>query len=518
MCQHEQKTGKNNCITPKKALPREPFQVLVILDAARVIVSTDLMSIPEAHNALQNGDFDSAFELLERAARSTTDPQERANLDLEAAGIYALYGRDGLEGGDACLHDAVLSDARSRTNPLYMALRAELNAYALEAEAFEKNSKLEANDPRVDRAMKLAWDARTGNITARFHAGAALVTLGQAEQALECLNFEFQELPEFLRWRAFSWRGGAFEDLQRWREASNTYATAASMTTANDRAALLMDQAAMLLECDEPHEALEVLEATKVAYLSEEPALEAASRLHLEARAHLALENPGVAAERAEAARQLELDAGEPSYGTALVHGQALAQLGEWSAALLAFRAAVERAGPADKSFAQHEMGVAQMDAGELDGARETLLVAARDEEYIYLAEVFADLAEVEYRRGDFDAAEGLAKIALERGATVPASLILANVAYEYFRLDEALGHYCKVLELAPEASRDWVIAHEMIADTLVQDGWRDPQEILEHSQLALPHLEPSDEWVVTLGGYIEKAHELLKDKPRTLN
>jgi tetratricopeptide (TPR) repeat protein len=490
----------------------------VICGATRVIVSADLMSITDAHNALQNGDFESAFELLEVAARNTTDPKTRASLDLEAAGIYALYGREGIEGGSACLSDAILSDSSSRTNPLYLALRAELNAYALEAESFEQNTKLEPTDPRFDRAAKLAWDARTGDIFARFHAAAALVTLGSAEQALECLNFEFNELPEFLRWRAFSWRGGALEDLQRWREASNAYATAAGMTTGNDRAALLMDQAAMLLECDEPHESLEVLEATKAAYLTEEPALEAASRLHLEARAHLALENPSMAAERAEAARQLELDAGEPSYGTALVHGQALAQLGEWSASLLAFRAAVERAGPGDKSFAQHEMGVAQMDAGELDGARETLLIAARDEQYVYLAEVFADLAEVEYRRGDFDAAEGLAKIALERGATVPASLILANVAYEYFRLDEALGHYRKVLELAPEASRDWVIAHEMIADTLVQDGWRDPQEILEHSQLALPHLEPSDEWVVTLGGYIEKANELLKDKPRTLN
>ena len=50
---------------------------------------------------------------------------------------------------------------------------------------------------------------------------------------------------------------------------------------------------------------------------------------------------------------------------------------------------------------------------------------------------------------------------------------------------DEALGHDRKVLELAPEASRNWVIAHE---------------------------------WVVTLGGYIEKAHELLREKPRTLN
>jgi hypothetical protein len=52
-----------------------------------------------------------------------------------------------------------------------------------------------------------------------------------------------------------------------------------------------------------------------------------------------------------------------------------------------------------------------------------------------------------------------------------------------------------------------------------VQDGWRDPDRIVHHAETALPHLELSDEWVVTLEGYIQKAKELLKgSSSRTLN
>jgi hypothetical protein len=103
----------------------------------------------------------------------------------------------------------------------------------------------------------------------------------------------------------------------------------------------------------------------------------------------------------------------------------------------------------------------------------------------------------------------------------VPASLMLANIAYEYYRLEDALEHYQRAVEHAQEGSRDWALAHQMTADTLVQLGWRDPERILHHASLALPHIDSADEWAVTLEMYIEKARQALtlKGQPsRTLN
>jgi tetratricopeptide (TPR) repeat protein len=477
-----------------------------------------MTSITAAHNALSEGDFDTAFDILESAAKAARDPATRAKLDLEIASIYALYGRDGVDGGTGCLSDAVLTDARIRTDPLYNALRAEFTAYTLEVQGPSRPEP--DDDPRLERAAQQALEARDGPPMARFHAAAALVTLGESEVAYNILEtFDGTQLPAHLIWRVWSWRGGALEDLGRYREAANAYGQGALLVNGPDKAALLLDRAAMLLEIDESFDALEILEEARTVYGDAEPPLEAASRLHLEARAHLALDNPGLASEKAERARALEDAAGEPSHGTALVHGQALAALGEWERSLAAFQAAVDRALPQDKAYAMHEMGLAQMDAGLLEESQATLLESARDPNYAFRGEVYADLAEVEYRMGQFNEAEQAARVGLELGATVPASLMLANIAYEYFRLSEALEHYQRVLENAPEGSRDWVIAHEMIADTLVQDGWRDPDRIVHHAETALPHLELSDEWVVTLEGYIQKAKELLKgSNSRTLN
>ncbi len=473
-----------------------------------------------AHQALQKGDFETAFETLEKGVRTSRDPRIAALCDLEMAGMYTLYGREGIEGSSQSLSNAVLTDPRLRQDPTYMALRAANIAFMLELEAFELGERMADAEPRKVRALELAIQARGGNSVAQFHAVSALVTLGEPEQALELLELiVLLELPEFLRWRYWSWRGGALEGLSRWREAEQAYAQGANQASGTDRAALLMDQAAMLLELEEPFEALTILEQVAALYNNLEPALEAASRLHLEARAHLALDNPSLARERAELARALEDEVGEPSFGVALVHGQSLAAMADMPGALAAFSRAVQLAPAPDKAYALHEMGLAQMDAGLPEESRSSLNAALQDAEYPYKAEVLADLAELEYRLGDFDATERQATLALEAGAVIPASLLLANIAYEYYRLDDALEHYNRVLEFAPETSRDWVLAHQMIADTLVQLGWRDPARILFHAQTAMPHLEPSDEWAVTLEGYIQKAGSLLgSSSGRTLN
>ena len=469
----------------------------------------------QVQSALNNNNFELAFELLERALQRSREPQEKTGLALELAALYALFGAGGLEGLTRSLEIAVLSRPTTRTEPLYLALQANRIAFLFD-------EMPEPDEPRRLQAIEAARQAGSGNANAlaQFYAGSALVALGESELGLAMLE-PLTDLPAYLQWRAWSWRAGALEELGRWRDACLAYHNAAGGTNGSDRAALLQDKAAMLLDLEEPHEALAALEESQVAVLSIEFPSDAAARLHLEARAHLMLENPHLAKERAEIAVRLEQSVGEASFPVALVMAQTLAALEDWAQAIPAFERAVALAAEPDKGFALHELGLAQMDASLPDDSRHNLHSALLEPSYPHKAEVRADLAELEYRLGNFDQAEREAKTALDLGAVVPASLLLANIAYEYYRLDEALEHYARALETAPEAGRDWVIAHQMTADTLVQLGWRSPERILHHASLALPQLDAADEWAITLDGYIERARQLIApsgSSSRTLN
>ncbi len=462
----------------------------------------------QVQSALENNDFDTAFALLERALQRCRDRREESVLALELAAVYALFGIGGAEGLSRCL-EQVLPEVQ--TDGLYLALQANSLAFGLE-------DFIQPDEPVRLKAIELARRGASGSPTARFYAGSALVSLGEAELGLEVLE-ALTELPSHLQWRAWSWRGGALEELGRWRDASLAYQQASLGAIGADKASLLQDKAAMLLDLEEPHEALLALEESQAALFGMEFPLDAAARLHLEARAHLMLENPRLAKQRSELAVTLETSVGEASFPVTLVLAQSHAALEDWTQAIPAFERAVGLAQEPDRGFALHELGLAQMDANLSEDSRRSLERALNEASYPHKAEIHADLAELEYRLGNFDQAESAAKIALDMGAIIPASLLLANLAYEYYRLDEALDHYARALENAPEASRDWVIANQMTADTLVQLGWRSPERILHHASLALPHLEPADEWVITLEGYIERARQLLTpNSSRTLN
>ena len=478
-----------------------------------------MTTLDAVNRALDASDFDTAFDLIEGAA-ATRDASQAAGFRVLEAAVYALYGPDGLQGANAALVEAANLDPSVLARPLFKGVRAELDAYGLEVAARENPMNVVvAGDPRHDRAAGLAREV-SGDPLAVYHAAAAFTTLGLAEDGLRALeSVDPQKFPKHLQWRYWSWRGGAYEDLGRYREAVNAYGHAAAIADGPDRAALLLDKAAMFLELEEPHEVLPTLEEARAAYPHGESPADEAARLYLEARAHLELNNPSLAAERAERARRLEREAGEPSYGAALVHGQALATLEQFPPALDAFREAVRLAVGLDRGFALHEYGLTQMDADELAEARASLVEAASVIDYPHRGEVLADLAELESRAGNFEAAEAAARQAVTLGSIVPGTLMLASLAAEDYRFAEALAHYHTVAGAAPEGTREWVIGHEMIADTLVQAGWKDPAEILEHSRIALGHLEPSDEWAVTLNGYITRATALLGGRDtRNLN
>ncbi len=468
----------------------------------------------QVQTALDNNDFELAFSLLELAMQRASSLQERSALLLEVAGLYALFGLGGAEGLRSSLEDVIALDAATSKSMLYLSLLSHNMMFVIE----DLESGKVADNLRL-HAIEMARQGSAGEDKARFYAGSVLISLGEPELGLSILE-STTNLPAYLQWRTWSWRGGALEELGRFRDASLAYHQASLGATGTDKAALLQDKAAMLLDLEEPHEALIALEESQAAIFGMEAEVDAASRLHLEARAHLMLENPRLAKERAEMAVKLENSVGEPSFPIALVMAQTLAALEDWTHSIPAFERAVELAQDIDKGFALHELGLAQMDAGSPEDSRRNLERALLGT-YPHKAEIHADLAELEYRLGNFDQAETQAKTALDMGATVSASLLLANIAYEYYRLDDALEHYARALATAPEASRDWVIANQMTADTLVQLGWRNPELILHHASLALPHLDSADEWVITLDGYIERARQLIAPSgaaSRTLN
>jgi len=138
-----------------------------------------------------------------------------------------------------------------------------------------------------------------------------------------------------------------------------------------------------------------------------------------------------------------------------------------------------------------------------------------REEDYPYLGQALADLAEALYRQGRYGEAEAAAREAVRLGAEASGELILGHIAYDLMQLEEALAHYRLAAERAEEGSREWVGAQEMVVDTLAQLGYRSPEEILARAEAVLPHVHPADEWHGTLLAYRERAETLLREGRR---
>ncbi|MBB6099606.1 tetratricopeptide (TPR) repeat protein [Deinobacterium chartae] len=462
----------------------------------------------QTSQALSSEHFERAFELLERGFRSARS-QERARIALWAAELHGLYGETGAEDGLHYLHMALDQDPAIGQDPLYRALHAELASYLP-----EQGSGFQPREAALEVLQAVS------DTPARFHAACALLNLGALPEALGALEkLDWQSLDPYLRWRYFSWLGGALEQSNRLEDAATAYGRAADLAPGVQRASMLQEQAAVLLSLEQASVASELLDRAWLLYYGNEDAYHLANWHYLKAQALLALGRPEEAAAQITTADDLEGSIEESSYGVQLVYGQTLMALGQPAEAAERFARAVRLASSVDRPYALHELGVAHLDADAPVEAREALLQALQDDEYPFLAEVYADLAEAEYRLGRLAEAEASATYALNQGATVAASLILGAVAFDYYHLGEALEHYTRVAEHAAPGSREWITAQQMLADVLAQDGFRDPARILEHAQAALEHTDAQDEWYTTLQGYVDRAMELLRAPgKRTLN
>jgi len=467
--------------------------------------------------ALHQGDYDTAFETLVRTLTfAQGEAAQEASLLLAEA--YTLYGEGGLEGAYRALEEGREAYPNLEVHPRYRALLAELRALEGASEGEVKSLLIENDDPQ-----------------AQYHQAQALLYLGLPEEALGVLERLLSSekatrlsLPGFLAWRAHALQGKAYERLGQPREAALAYRKAAQGAMGLERYWNLLDAAAMFVEAGEGEEALEVLAEAREnlsdpglgAPVSPESLIkdpeDAATQAYLEARAHLLLGNSNRALEAIAQALELEKQGAEPAHGTPLVQGQALMQLGQYQAAIEAFREAASRAEDTDRTYALHELGVALLESGDAAEAETYLREVVRDPDYMYLGEAWGDLAETLYRQSRHDEARQAAEQAIALEALSAGHLILGHLAYDLLNLEEALEHYQIAAQEAPEGSRDWVSANEMVVDVLAQMGFARPQEIVARAEALMPFLADSDEWRDTLQGYVERARAMLGG--RTLN
>lgn len=427
---------------------------------------------------------------------------------LYLASLHALYGDAATEHLSAALAQATSLDPKLAQEPLTLALTAELDARLRGADATPPSHVVrEATDP-----------------LARFHALCALALAEKPQEALD-IHLASTELPEHLRWRLRSWQADCQESLGQTGDAIHLYAEAAHLASGMNRAVMLQEQAALLLQQGEAVDARAALDYARPLYpatLSEEDSLNLATWHYLRAQALLTIGQPALAQDMIWEADRLERQYGDPSYGVALVRGQILTHLGQQENAITAFEDALKLASDQDRPYANHELGVALLDLDRPVEAREKLEAVLNETEYPYHPEVLADIAECDYRLGRLSEAQQAAEQALAGGAVVPASLVLGSVALDYFQLDDALEHYERVIREAAPDSRDWITGHQMATDVMAQQGFPNPAAAYAHAQQALTHTPESDDWFMTLQDHLRKAEALMADQGgsggRTLN
>lgn len=458
--------------------------------------------------------YDLAYQLLEQRCQQAAPP-ERTRLGLYLVSVMSLYapgdGPDNFAGMEGELFEALMQvqqdDPAAATQPLFLALLSEVQARTL--------GRAAASVPEEARHA-LGEDGPL----ARYHSVCALALSGRWDE-MAAIAPAARELPMHLRWRLRQWQARAEEAQGNLLDATNLYADAAHLAQGISRAALLQEEAALHMQQGELGRASQRLEQARSLYprlLDADEYLGLASWYYLQAQLELSRDQPDAALQHVREAGRLEQEYGDPSYGVALLWGQVLTALGQPEEALAHFTEALNRAAPEDQPYAHHELGVALLDLDRPLEAREHLEAILKGE-YPYAAEVLADMAECDYRLGHLQEAQQKAEQALEQGAAVPARLVLGSVAMEYYHLDEALGHYQQVAQEAAPGSRDWVVAHQMAADIMSQQGFSDPAAAYAHAQQALEHTDPSDEWYATLEDHLQRAGALMgAGSGRTLN
>jgi tetratricopeptide (TPR) repeat protein len=468
----------------------------------RPLFGDPFLDVAPAHQALAEGRVEAAVTLLEGATRRQRRRASQAQIKLYLAATYALYGPEGLEWGAQKLREAAEADGEVAGLPLYRALYWEFAAYRGDAASDVRKGALAA--------------ARSGDAFAVYHAASALFAIRAYRRATRLLNkIDPLTLPDYLHWRYWSLLGKSFDASDQLEEAVDAFERAVQLAHDGEKHRERLNLAASLLELHRPERALRVLRGVATEVLEPDEQL---LQIYLRGRAQLLAGNPGLALEHLQRASALEDEKGQPSYAYKLALAQCYGALGRFPQAISGYLQAIELAPKKQRTWTLHECALLLVEADRLPSARDLLLEVLRAEGYGYRAEVYADLAEVEYKLANLSEAAEHAQRALDLGAVVSACLTLGSVAYEYYHLDEAVSWFEKAAAATREGETDWLHAQEMLADIFVQQGYVRPERVVFHAEAALKYLHPSDEWALILQGYAARARELLGGFSRRFN
>ena len=460
-----------------------------------------LAELEPAHRALAQGRYGLAFALLENAAKRPRGRAIQAVFKLYLAAVYALYGRDGVEYGHLALRDAVETDPNVVQHPLYQALFWEFAAHQ--------------GDPAADVKRGITAVAGSSDVVARFHGASALLIARAYRSAAKLLKrLRKDELPTYLGWRRWSLLGQAEEALSHWEAAAEAYRCAVEGSSVPECDTERLSLAGALLELGNPNDALAVLDLIDDRNLADQE--EQAVKSYLLGRVNLDLENPNRALEFLQGA--LALTSSGPSYNLHLTLGQCYLALGRAAEAVKHLRGAVQLAPREQLCYTQHECAYALAECDELTDAREILAEVLRDPSYNHRAEAFADLADVLVKLGDYDQAGDIAQRALDLGVVAPACISLGSIAFEYYRLDDAISWFEQAASASNEGDPTWVYAQQLLADVFAQKGPDFASRLLMHARAALSYTEPTDEWFLTLQRYLTEAQVQLGGHTRVLN
>lgn len=457
-----------------------------------------------AHKALALGQYDVALAMLESAAkRAARQGQGRSWLLL--AELYALYGDEGLENGQPALRSAVGIDPNLASHPLYMALFWEFAAYRGGSVSDVKRGLSDV--PEDTEAI------------AAYHAGSALFTVDAPKSAVKrLLAIDEDELPVYLRWRRWSLLGQCKEAMGEWEGAAEAFGKAIELAPPPEREPERLSLAGALIELGRTLDAVEALESVDDELLRDD---ELSVHRYLLGRAHLELGNPNQALElltEARAGTELADDEEGGAYSVVFATAQALSALGRSHQALAEFERALELSPAEHRAYTQHEAAYSMIECDKLLQAEELLAEVVSDPSYSHRADALADLADVRLRNGEFEAAHVVAEQALELGATAPACLTLGNIAYEYYRLEEAASWFEQTISASHAGDPYWISAQQMLADVYAQLGDDHAEQLLRHSRAALEYTDHSSEWHIPLTRYREQAKRVLGGFDRLLN